>query len=136
MGDGRHRVPHPRRQGLPLAGHRLLRRHAAELVDLHVPRRRDGQLVAAGGVRVARRGRPSRDSQRQGRPLPMAWVDKDMRGEWAGQVHVKKGLQPRQRQVRGLLRQAEDRVLLRVQLVRDRNRGVRQDARRIPEMVS
>ena len=49
---------------------------------------------------------------------------------------LEEGLQPRQRQVRGLLRQAEDRVLLRVQLVRDHNRGVRQDARRIPEMVS
>ena len=45
-----HRVPHPRRQGLSLANRRLFRRDAAELVDLHVPRCRDGELLAARSV--------------------------------------------------------------------------------------
>ena len=47
------------RRLIPRAHRGLLRRHAAELVDLHVARRRDGQLVAARRVQVARRGRPS-----------------------------------------------------------------------------
>ena len=75
----RDRVPHPRRQGVPLAHRGLLRRHAAELVYLHVARRRDGQLVAARRVRVARRGRPSQDPLGPRLPLPLAGMDKDMR---------------------------------------------------------
>lgn len=75
----RDRVPHPRRQGVPLAHRGLLRRHAAGLVDLHVARRRDGQLVAARRVQVARRGRPSQDPLGPRLPLPLAGMDKDMR---------------------------------------------------------
>ena len=52
MDNGRHRVPHPRRQGLSLANRRLFRRDAAELVDLHVSRCRDGELLA-GSERVS-----------------------------------------------------------------------------------
>jgi transposase InsO family protein len=61
----------------PIVG--LLRRHAAELVDLHVARRRDGQLVAARRVQLARRGRPSQDPLGPRLPLPLAGMDKDMR---------------------------------------------------------
>ena len=43
-------------------------------------------------------------------------MDKDMRRERAGQVDVSKRMQSRQREVRGLLRQAEDRILLRLRL--------------------
>ena len=45
LGDGRHGVPHPRGKVLPLPGNRLLRRHADKLGDLHVPERRDGELL-------------------------------------------------------------------------------------------
>ena len=44
-------------------------------------------------------------------------------------------MQPRQREVRGLLREAEDRVLPRLRLDRDCTRGVHGDARRLSQMV-
>ena len=53
LDNRRDRVPHPRRQGVPVADRGLLRRHAAELVDFHLAGRRDGKLVAARRVRVA-----------------------------------------------------------------------------------
>lgn len=27
-------------------------------------------------------------------PLPLAWMDKDLQGEWPGQVYVEEGMQP------------------------------------------
>lgn len=54
----RGRVPHPRRQGVPLAHRGLLRRHAAELVDIDLARCRDGELVPDRRVRAARRRGP------------------------------------------------------------------------------
>lgn len=136
VGHRRHGVPHPGRQGLPVAHSGLLRRHAAELVDLHLAGRRDGQLVASRGVRVARRGGSPEDPFGQGRPLPLAGMGGDMRGERPDQINVQERVQPRQREVRGLLRAAEDRVLLRMRLGRGLNRGVHRDARRVPEVVS
>ena len=44
-------------------------------------------------------------------------------------------MQPRRREVRGLLREAEDRVLPRLRLGRGHDRGVHGDARRLPQMV-
>lgn len=52
------RVPHPRRQGVPLAHRGLLRRHAAELVDIDLARCRDGELIPDRRVRAARRRGP------------------------------------------------------------------------------
>lgn len=97
VGHRRHGVPHPGRQGLPVAHSGLLRRHAAELVDLHLAGRRDGQLLAPRGVRVARRGRPPEDPFGQGRPLPLAGMGGDMREERPDQIDVQEGVQPRQR---------------------------------------
>ena len=54
----RDRVPHPRRQGVPLAHRGPLRRHAAELVDIDLARRRDGELIPDRRVRVAQRRGP------------------------------------------------------------------------------
>ena len=68
-------------------------------------------------------------------PLPLAWMDKDMRGERPGQADAGEGMQPRQREVRGLLRKIEDRVLPRLRLGRDCSRGVHGHARRLPQMV-
>ena len=55
----RDRVPHPRRQGVPLAHCGLLRRHAAELVDIDLARCRDGELAPDRRVWVAQRRGPS-----------------------------------------------------------------------------
>ena len=54
----RDRVPHPHRQGVPLAHRGLLRRHAAELVDIDLARCRDGELIPDRRVRVAQRRGP------------------------------------------------------------------------------
>lgn len=91
VGDRRDRVPHPGWQGLSLADRGLLRRHAAELVDLDLARRGDGKLVAARRVRVAARGRPSDRALGQGQPLSLAGVDRDLRGGRPGQVDVEEG---------------------------------------------
>lgn len=102
-----------------------------ELVRIKVVNRR----LAARRMRAAGGGRPSADPFTPGLPLPMARVDKDMRGERSGEVDVEEGLQPRQLEVRGLLREAEDRVLPRTRLEQGHNRGVRGDARFVPKMV-
>ena len=46
-----------------------------------------------------------------------------------------KGARPRRREVRGLLRPPQDRVLLRVRLERGYDRRVHENARRVPEVV-
>ena len=46
VGHGHHRVQDPGGQGVPVAGHRLLRRHAGRLDDRHEPQRRIGQRDA------------------------------------------------------------------------------------------
>lgn len=106
LGDGRHGVPHPRGQVLPLPDNRLLRRHADKLGDLHVPERRDGELVASGRMLPAQGGRAPHGAQRPGLPLSLARVDRDMRRPRHREVNVEEGLQPGQRARRGLLRKA------------------------------
>ncbi len=44
-------------------------------------------------------------------PLPVAGVDRDLRGARARALDVGQGVQPRQRGVRGVLREAQERVL-------------------------
>ncbi len=85
---------------------RLLRRHADKLGDLHVPERRDGELVASGRMLPAQGGRAPHGAQRPGLPLPLARVDRDMRRARHREVDVEEGLQPGQRARRGLLRKA------------------------------
>ena len=53
VGHGHHRVQDPGGQGVPVAGHRLPRRHARRLDDRHEPQRRPGQRHASRRVRHA-----------------------------------------------------------------------------------
>ena len=66
LGDGRHGVPHPRGKSYLSPDNRLLRRHADKLGDLHVPERRDGELVASGRMLPAQGGRAPHGAQRPG----------------------------------------------------------------------
>ncbi|MEI3547388.1 MAG: IS3 family transposase [Adlercreutzia sp.] len=69
------------------------------------------------GVRDARGGGGARRAHRPRLPLPLARVEGHMRAPRAGQVDVAQGHQPRQRRLRGVLRQPEERVLPRAGLV-------------------
>ena len=135
LDNERHGVPHPRGKDLPLPDNRLLRRHADKLGDLHVPERRDGELVASGRMLPAQGGRAPQGAQRPRLPLPLARVDKDTRRSRHREVDVEEGLQPGQRARRGLLRKAQDRALLRQGLERGHARRVRGHARRLSQMV-
>lgn len=77
---------------------------------------------------------------------PTVYSDRGGHYRWPGWIEIceenglfrsmsRKGCSPRQREVRGLLREVEDRVLLRLRLVRGCNLGVHGDARRLPQMV-
>jgi transposase-like protein len=46
-------------------------------------------------MQVARRGRSPQDPLGPRLSLSLAWMDKDLQGEWPGQVDVEEGLQPR-----------------------------------------
>ena len=62
-------------------------------------------------------------------------MDKDIRRGRPGQVDAGEGMQPRQREARGLLRKIEDRILPRLRLGRGHDREVHGDARRLSQMV-
>ena len=107
-----HRVQAPgRREGLPEPDRRLLRRDARRLVDRAAPRQAPRELEPAQGLRGEAGGRAHDDPLGPGRPLPLAGVDRDLRGERPGQEHVREGLQPGQLGLRGLLRAPQERVL-------------------------
>lgn len=89
------RVPRPRRQGVPLAHRGLLRRHAAELVDIGLARRRDGELAPDRRVRVAQRREAIPRRTRIEAALSLAGMDKDLQGQRPGLVDVEEGAQPR-----------------------------------------
>lgn len=91
----RDRVPRPRRQGVPLAHRGLLRRHAAELVDIGLARRRDGELAPDRRVRVAQRREAIPRRTRIEAALSLAGMDKDLQGERPDRVDVEEGAQPR-----------------------------------------
>ena len=71
-----------------------------------------------------------------GRPLPLAGVDRDLRGERPGQEHVREGLQPGQLGLRGLLRAPQERVLPLQGLGGRDGRGVHGKARGLPRVLS
>lgn len=102
LGDGRHGVPHPRRQALPPPDNRLLRRHADELDDVRLPGRRDGELVAHGRMCPAQGGRASQGAQRPRLPLPLAGVDQDMRRPRHREVDAGEGCSPDNARAEGL----------------------------------
>ena len=89
-------------------GYRLMR----EVVS-----RRRGRPVSEKVVRDTRGGGGARRAFRPRLPLPLARVEGHMRAPRAGQVDVAQGHQPRQRRLRGVLRQPEERVLPRAGLV-------------------
>ena len=71
-----------------------------------------------------------------GRPLPLAGVDRDLRGERPGQEHVREGLQPGQLGLRGLLRAPQERVLPLQGLGGRDGRGVHGQAQGLPRVLS
>lgn len=88
-----------------------------------------------GACKWLNEGRSPQDPLGSRLSLSPAWMDKDMRRERPGQVDVEEGVQPRQREVRGLLRKIEDRVLPRPRLGRGHDREVHGHARCLPQMV-
>lgn len=81
-------------------------------------------------------GRAHDDPLGPGRPLPLAGVDRDLRGERPGQEHVREGLQPGQLGLRGLLRAPQERVLPLQGLGGRDGRGVHGKARGLPRVLS
>ena len=96
------------RQVLPLAGARLLRWQARLLVDRDEAERRIRQQGPGGRLRRERRRGIPDPPFRQGRPLQMARMDRDMRAQRHRPLDVQEGLLARQRRDGGLLRQAEE----------------------------
>lgn len=132
-----HRVRAPgRREGLPEPGHRLLRRDACRLVDWAAPRQAPRELEPAQGLRGEAGGGAHDDPLGPGRPLPLAGVDRDLRGERPGQEHVREGLQPGQLGLRGLLRARQERVLPLQGLGGRDGRGIHGEARGLPRVLS
>lgn len=132
-----HRVQAPgRREGLPEPDRRLLRRDARRLVDRAAPRQAPRELEPAQGLRGEAGGRAHDDPLGPGRPLPLAGVDRDLRGERPGQEHVREGLQPGQLGLRGLLRAPQERVLPLQGLGGRDGRGVHGKARGLPRVLS
>ena len=128
-------VPDPGRQGVPESRDRLLRRDAGRLDDKGAARRRDGQHDARGGVRNARAGRGPRDPQRPGVPLQVARVARDLREARPRALDVEEGVLAGQLGHGGVLRPAQERVLLRPGLGGRQPGGFRIPARRLHEIL-
>ena len=62
-------------------------------------------------------------------------ASKYMRGSGDNEIHVQEGLQSGQQRLRGLLRPAEERVLLLQELARSYHGGVRGHAERLPRVL-
>lgn len=109
---------------------------ARRLVDRAAPRQAPRELEPAQGLRGEAGGRAHDDPLGPGRPLPLAGVDRDLRGERPGQEHVREGLQPGQLGLRGLLRAPQERVLPLQGLGGRDGRGVHGKARGLPRVLS
>ena len=109
---------------------------ARRLVDRAAPRQAPRELEPAQGLRDEAGGRAHDDPLGPGRPLPLAGVDRDLRGERPGQEHVREGLQPGQLGLRGLLRAPQERVLPLQGLGGRDGRGVHGKARGLPRVLS
>ena len=106
------------------------------LVDRAAPRQAPRELEPAQGLRGEAGGRAHDDPLGPGRPLPLAGVDRDLRGERPGQEHVREGLQPGQLGLRGLLRAPQERVLPLQGLGGRDGRGVHGEARGLRRVLS
>ena len=104
-------------------------------IGLHPDKRlANSSLLKACAARPA--GVAHDDPLGPGRPLPLAGVDRDLRGERPGQEHVREGLQPGQLGLRGLLRAPQERVLPLQGLGGRDGRGVHGKARGLPRVLS
>ena len=121
---------------IPEPDRRLLRRDARRLVDRAAPRHAPRELEPAQGLRGEAGGGAHDDPLGPGRALPLAGVDRDLRGERPGQEHVREGLQPGQLGLRGLLRAPQERVLPLQGLGGRDGRGVHGKARGLPRVLS
>lgn len=74
----------------------------------NVARREARERQPGGGVRDAFRRRAPRDAHRPRMPLPMAWMDRDLREEPPGQVDVEEGMFARQLGDGGVLWKAQE----------------------------
>lgn len=132
----RHRVPAAiGREGLPERRGRLLRRHARRVVGRAAPQQAAGELLAARGPGGQTPRRPHRRPLGPRLPLPLARVGRHLRRGGARQEHVDEGLQPGQRGLRGLLRKAQERVLLPQGLEGRLGGGVHGKARCVPRLL-
>ena len=109
---------------------------ARRLVDRAAPRQAPRELEPAQGLRGEAGGGAHDDPLGPGRSLPLAGVDRDLRGERPGQEHVREGLQPGQLGLRGLLRAPQERVLPLQGLGGRDGRGVHGEARGLPRVLS
>ena len=92
VGHRHHGVPHPRRQVLPLAGDRLLRRNAHRPVHRHVPERAACRLLAPAGMRPALGLGASPRVLRSRRPLPVARLNRHLRRARHRTIDVEEGV--------------------------------------------
>ena len=121
-GRGRHPVRHGRVQVPAVPGGRPLRRDGRLLDAVALPGRRHGESDAPRRGRHAQGRGASNRPFRPRPPLPAARMDPHPRGARANPVDERQGMQPGQHGSRGVLRQAQERVLPRA---RPEGRGLR-----------
>ena len=121
------------REGVPLAGRRPVRRRRRRLLGGHlaVPSARGRDARRRRGRRRGRLHAP----QRPRLALPHPRLGPRLRGGRGGEVDVAQGALAGQRRLRGVLRQAQGRVLPREGLARGLRRAVRRRARRVDPLV-
>lgn len=124
-----------RAQGVPLADRRPVRLQARGLVDRPAPGPPARRLVAAEGVRDAPAGRAPVLPHGPRLPLPLARLEANLRRARRRALDVEEGPLARQRRGGGLLRQAQERVLLRPGLARRRGRRVHGAPGRVDEVL-
>ena len=111
VGHGPDRVLDSRGQGLPVAGHRLLRRASRRVDDRHEPERGVGQRHAAGRVLHAQGRREADHPQRPRLPLPVAGMDPHLQGQQPDAFDGRERLFSGQRGRGGVLRPDQAGVL-------------------------
>lgn len=133
VAHGRRPVHHGRLQVPAVTGHRPPRRHGRGLAAVAKPRRGHERGHAARRGRHASRRGASHHSLGPRVPLPAVRMDPHLRGARADPVHGRQGLQPGRRGRRGILRQAQERVLPLPRLEGRGVPGIPRTARRLPD---
>ena len=135
VGHGPDRVLDSRGQGLPVAGHRLLRRASRRVDDRHEPERGVGQRHAAGRVLHAQGRREADHPQRPRLPLPVARMDPHLQGQQPDAFDERERLFSGQRGRGGVLRPSQAGVLPQAQLRGRLDGRVHQHAQRLHGLV-